>query len=143
MNAPTPLAARVILCEQGRKWATVLKRSIVSPIYQTRFDDAIFEALAASPYSVVIRETSVGSIASAIDFAFECTQRFPEATAIAVGAGKIIKYESVLLEAGYQFVCASLRKTQPIARMVGRQLAAAPAIERTFRQSVYDRLPWN
>lgn len=136
--------ARVVLCESGRKWATVLRRQLAETrLYEVRSDDAILEELAASPFSFIIRETTPANAASAIKLVDQVRRDFPQAVLVAVGGNELQAYQTVLWEAGFAWVCASLRSTSPIIRMVRRQLAAAPTAPLSIRETVFSNMPWN
>lgn len=122
MNSIETPTCRVILCEHGRKWATVLRRQLAAPVCETRYDDAILAELQHSPLAVVVRETSLATMQSTLEFFDSASRQFSQAAFVAVGGRNIEPYEHVLMQAGVLFVCSSLRRTRPIARLVSRQL---------------------
>ena len=140
------LTARLIVCERTGRWAATLRRLTAThtlAITETRSLAGCWEELQRSPASVLALEVTPGSAAALAARLMELETVYPHAIAVLLASRQWRWLADALREAGARHVVSELRGCRPLIRLVSRHLAKAPQPDQSWRERVWDRLPWS
>ena len=136
--------ARLIVCERTGRWAVALRRELTEAgvrVWETRSLADCWDELASSPASFLILELARNP-RPLLDRLARLPRTFAAARAAVISDRSLAHYEWLLREAGaVHFVC-SPRELAPLARIVCRHLAQAPASPKTLTEQIWAELPW-
>jgi hypothetical protein len=144
-NSPLMPHARLIICEKNGRWAVALRREIAGKcrVFETRSLEECWEELAKCPASWLVLEASETNVEPLAGRLANLGRDFAGARAMICGERNMAPWEWLLREAGAVHAVFSPRELAPAARMALCHLAQAPEPQRSFREHVWDRLPWN
>ncbi|MFT5524792.1 MAG: hypothetical protein ACI9G1_001467 [Pirellulaceae bacterium] len=139
--------AEIIVVEQ-REWLQLLLKAewpdLRTQIQAASTERGLIDLLPKSPYSFVVFHLAEDDTCQ--ELARRITQlrdQFPNAALAAVGTAKLSHWEFALREAGLVHIQFDCRHFQDMFKMASRKLEQAPKVEKTFRETVWTRLPWN
>lgn len=138
-------AARCILCERTGTWAIALRPALQRlghRVYETRSLDACWEEITASPASLVGIEVTADNLEQVVAWMCRLRPAFAAVRVVALGHRGLECCQWVLRQAGAVHMVCSPRETQDVVRIVQRHLGAAPEMDATDRERIWQRLPW-
>lgn len=137
--------ARLIIFERTGRWAVGLRRHLADAalvIREVRSQAHCLEALAESQASLVGIELSAETVSQVVNFVQLVSELYPRSRVFVVGPSATQCFDGIVREAGAVHAIFSPLQLRQLARLVERFLAAAEIRDRTFREAVFDRLPW-
>lgn len=137
--------ARLVVCERTGRWASALRRDwhdAAPRIHETRHRDDARSELHEARASLVIVEATVAQQVDTLRWLYGIVDEFPRASLCVVGDAGLSRTEWFWRDAGARWVHWSWRDLTPIIHVARRHLAQYPAADRTWREQLFDRLPW-
>lgn len=139
------VSARFILCERTRRSAGVWRHALAPQavrVNETRSWAACREELMVSPASVVGMEVRAETVEQVVAALEQIGRRFPKALAVVLSRHELRSAEWLLREAGAAHVVHARRDVTSAARLVLRHLSRVPVPKSSFRERIWQRLPW-
>ncbi len=137
--------ARFLICEASNRWTVALRWGLAGdqprPLVARNLDDC-WQTLKKSPASFVALEVNESNLESIVQRLQELRSRFPQARAAVMCDRSLGWSQWLVREAGAVHVAVSTRDMATVIRLADRHLAGIRRPEVGFRQSVWDRLPW-
>lgn len=137
--------ARFLICEASDRWTVALRWGLAGNQPQlrvTRNLDDCWQTLQESPASFVAIEVNESNLELIVRRLQELRSSFPQARAAVMCDRSLAWSQWLVREAGAVHVAVSTRDMTTVIRLADRHLAGVRRPEVGFRQSVWDRLPW-
>lgn len=146
-----PHSTRLILYEKSGEWANRLRRirpQMAKWIIETRSLNQLAGALQHHPSSFVQVDLSHSNLGKTIQGFAEIRERYPKSLWVAAipraseHSKAANRCESILQEFGFACSIRSPRDVSSLSRWWSRHCKLHPPREVTFRELVFDKLPW-
>ena len=136
-------SARLIICENTRRWAVWIRLSTDVRAYETRTLTDCWDQVKQSPASFLVLELTPSNIESIIEFLPRVKRSCSDAQTAVVGNPDAGRYEWLVREAGAVEAVFSPRRLKPLTRIVRRHFRALLVNnEQTLTERIRERLPW-
>jgi hypothetical protein len=137
--------ARVIVCERTGRWAVALRRELADAgvrVYETRTLADCWQLLAEAPASFAVIELTLAGAEALLCGWTQHGREFPSARMAVVADRSLAGCHWAMREAGAVHFTCSPRGLSPLARLICRHLAQAPAPPQSLPQRIWAGLPW-
>lgn len=138
--------ARIIVCETSGRWAFALRSILVHAgvaVTETSGLATAFTLFRETPQSLLAFEATAACAEEGLVLLNASRRRNPSRGAVVFLDDTTAKTESLWYEAGAVAVIATPRDLAPLARFVRRCFDSRDKVPLTFRDSVWQRMPWS
>lgn len=138
-------AARLIVLERSGHWAGALRREwseLEDRLRETRHREGALELLQEAPASILLCEVTAANLEALAIWWSRLAIEFPRARLAIVADRQLADAESFWRELGAVAYVHSARQLAGAARVIRRHLSRYPSPDRTWRETLFDRLPW-
>lgn len=149
-GVPRNLAARgisrLIVCEKTNHWAVALRGVLWGSgirVYETRHWAECWQELASTPATLLALELRSTNLEETVRGLAESRRCYPRSGAVVLTRREMRDCEWVLREAGALAVVFSPRDLPPLVRLAKYFCKQPSASSASFRDWVWDRIPWN
>ncbi len=140
--------AQLIVVEQ-REWLQVLLKAesldLRTQVQATSSETGLSDLLAKHPYSFVVFYITEehNNCSEMVQLVAQTRKEFPHAALAAVGEPTTSDWEFALREAGLIHIQFDCRRFGDLLKLTTQKIEQAPQAKQTFREAVWNRLPWN
>lgn len=138
--------ARIILSESSGRWAFALRSVLVNSgvaVTEIAGLENAFGRFRDDSQALLAFEATEACAEEGLQHIYASRLRDPGSGVIVLLDASTISSESVWHEAGAIAVAASPRHLTPIARLIHRYFVTRDIPPLTFREAVWQRIPWN
>jgi hypothetical protein len=135
------------VCEREGDWAAALRwhsKGSPLPLRETRGLLAARAALLESPSSLLALETTAANAEGVLRLILEARSNCPASRTIVLLTSECSELAPIFWEIGALFVARSPRRMDRVVRLIRRHLLRqeTEATESSFRERVWEQLPW-
>lgn len=135
-----------IVYESASKWTVAMRWALPAsqiPVRQLASLEQCVEALEQAPQSVIAIEVAQLGVEGAVRTIRDLRTSFADCKVIALADSATAIHEPLLREAGAVHVTRSRRDLRATARLVERCLADCQPAPTSYREEVWNRMPWS
>lgn len=139
------MTRQLVLCETSHQWTIALRWALSAskiPVDNSSSLEPCLQSLERNPYGVVGIEVALLGIEMTLQAIRDLRDAYPDCVIIALADRGDARYDALLREAGATHVAFSRRDLRSTARLVARCLSQTKQAPLSYRDDVWNRMPW-